>query len=233
MYKRALLHPSLDPLNDYHSVMSKSTIHTHVPEREGENRGHCREGLHTRYIHICSGGNGSGAAQTRALGRVCARSRRCAVRVMEETRWETCICHWHIVKDCGLACCCQACLGLPCILGAAMERAGLGGCFPWCSASCCCPCCTGCNARAQIAKKYGIEEGAPMSCIYACCCPFFSEIQIINQVHVRTPQPPQTISCLLPDIPLWSKLANFIHRFITPPTATLLTKRFLRNVHRF
>ena len=111
----------------------------------------------------------------------------CAVTVMEEARWETCICHWHIVKDCGLACCCQACLGLPCILGAAMERAGLGGCFPWCSAGCCCPCCTGCNARAQVAKKYDIGEGAPMSCIYACCCPFFSEIQIINQVHVPMP----------------------------------------------
>ena len=88
---------------------------------------------------------------------------------MEEARWETGTCHWHIVKDCGWAGCCQACLGLPCILGAAMERAGLGGCFPWCSAGCCCPCCTGCNARAQVAKKYGIEEGAPMSCIYACC----------------------------------------------------------------
>ena len=107
---------------------------------------------------------------------------------MEETRWETFICHWHIVKDCGLACCCQACLGLPCILGAAMERAGLGGCFPWCSAGCCCPCCTGCKARAQVAKKYDIEEGAPMSCIYACCCPFFSEIQIINQVHAPIPK---------------------------------------------
>ena len=125
----------------------------------------------------------------RALLAGFARSEQalCAVTVMEEARWETCICHWHIVKDCGLACCCQACLGLPCILGAAMERAGLGGCFPWCSAGCCCPCCTGCNARAQVAKKYGIEEGAPMSCIYACCCPFFSEIQIINQVHVTMP----------------------------------------------
>ncbi len=35
--------------------------------------------------------------------------------------------------------------------------------------------------------RYWFEEGAPMSCIYACCCPFFSEIQIINQVHVTMP----------------------------------------------
>ena len=81
--------------------------------------------------------------------------RVCAGRsVMAEAQWETRICNCHIVKDCGMACCCQTCLGLPCIFGAAMERAGLGGCFPWCSALNCCPCCTGCNARAKVAEKY-------------------------------------------------------------------------------
>ena len=120
--------------------------------------------------------------------RVCARR-----SVMAEAQWETRICNCHIVKDCGMACCCQACLGLPCIFGAAMERAGLGGCFPWCSALNCCPCCTGCNARAKVAEKYGIKESGPMSCIYACCCPGWSEIQIINQVHL-SPMPKSTQS---------------------------------------
>lgn len=102
---------------------------------------------------------------------------------MAEAKWETPICSCHIVKDCGVACCCQTCLGLPCIFGAAMERAGLGGCFPWCSALNCLPCCTGCNARAKVAEKYGIKEGAPQSCIYGCCCFGCNELQIIN--HVR------------------------------------------------
>ena len=64
-----------------------------------------------------------------------------------------------------------------------------------------------------------------MSCIYACCCPFFSEIQIINQVHVTMPNHLKPFDVCL-QMSLWSKLAYFIHR-LTPPTATLLTKRFL------
>jgi Cys-rich protein (TIGR01571 family) len=133
-------------------------------------------------------------------------------RTMAEAQWQTGICHCHIVKDCGTACCCQTCLGLPCIFGAAMERAGLGGCFPWCSALNCCPCCTGCNARAKVAEKYGIKEGGSMSCIYACCCPGCSELQIINQVRF-SPMPNHLKSFHFASRcpSLWSSLAYFTH----------------------
>ena len=99
--------------------------------------------------------------------------------------WETGICGCCDVKDCGVGCCCKNYCGSPCIFGAAMEKADLGGCFPCCLAFSCCSCCVLVQARQAVSKKYGIAEGCCTSILMTCCCPSCSYFQLVNQILVK------------------------------------------------
>ena len=102
---------------------------------------------------------------------------------MGDAQWETSICGCCDVKDCGIGCCLKLYCGGNCVFGAAMEKAGLGGCFPCCCALGCFPACVLCNSRKVTANKYGIKEDDCTACMYACCCPSCTLIQVVNQVR--------------------------------------------------
>jgi hypothetical protein len=135
--------------------------------------------------------------------------------------WASDICGCCSVKDCGCGCCCKLYVGSPCIWGAALEKAGLGGCIPCCLGISCFPCCTVVKARMDVAAKYGIKEDLPMNLIYTCCCTCCSQIQVLNQVH-SSPCPIHCSNHLvgLPDVSPWSNLAYHTQPHSPTPART-------------
>ena len=114
-----------------------------------------------------------------------------ARRKQKSGQFQHALCSCCKVKGCGLECCIANTCCAPCVVGAIMEKGGLGFCEPWCMAQCgyggtiCSGAVPGVLMRNIVVAKYGIDEPGCNTILCATCCPLCSYYQVAHEVLTR------------------------------------------------